>query len=377
MFLKKMFRSITSLNDKIKKNKSNSTFEDPTSTKNVQKNYIAIGKLAKNADIKAEEVLFLMQPKGLLDVSVLDSNNTNLKKAISHKTKKNAYTKTKEELEKLSKDTEIQDAKLKKAFGRIAGLFGRSLKFKEHKLTGLNSFPKLNDFCRTIIKSNWHIDLKNATTISEINDAKEKFSENICETIRNTELHQNKTYTFTNEWIDDISKNNNGLITPSHANGNLTGAKHSELISEAAAHINECIKEAQQKCQKLEKAIKNHDTNVKEFIKDIENSIPAELLSTTYTSEYQYLTFFVMIKNNLGRKSALFPYYKRLDGGKKLVEAVDKLEQNFNPKATKKGHNCEVIKEFRENLTDVKFTNENDCFVKGFNKFKAKYALKN
>lgn len=56
MFLKKMFRSITSLNDKIKQNKNGIIFEEPTIMKNVQKNYIAIGKLAKNADIKAEEV---------------------------------------------------------------------------------------------------------------------------------------------------------------------------------------------------------------------------------------------------------------------------------------------------------------------------------
>lgn len=382
MFLKKMFRSITSLNDKIIQNKSNNNTvlkkPDGDNVGIVKANYISIGKLAKNADIKAEEVLFLMQPKGLLDVSILDSNNKALKKAISHKTKKNAYTATQTELERLSKDTEIQDAKLKKAFGRIAGLFGRSLKFKEHKLTGLNSFPKLNDFCRTIIKSNWHIDLKNVTTISDINTKKQKFLEDIRKTIESTKLHQNQTYDFTQNWINDLPQNTTKLDKVKISDMEpIGGTKHNELISAAAKHINECIQRAQQKCQKLEEAIKTLDNNVNEFIKDIEEGISAESLSATYTTEQTYLYFWEIINNNLIRTSKLFPYYKRLDGGKKLVEAVDKFEQNFDLKITKKGHNCKVIEEFRENLTDVKFTDENDCFVKGFNKFKKKYALTN
>lgn len=377
--LKKMFKSINSLNAKISKFDTTNII-NPVKEDSIQKNYIAIGKLAKSAKIKAEEVLFLMQPKGLLDVSVLDSDNTNLKKAISHKTKKNAYTKTKEELKKLSNGTEFQDAKLKKAFGHIADLFERSLEFKKLKLTGLDSFPKLNDFCRTIMKSNWRISLKNVTTIEGISDAKRVFLTSILDTIKQTELYKSNKYEFVKGWL--------AILSPNKSTGNidfdnlkityadpLSGEKNNKLISAAAAHINKCIEKAQQKCQKLEEAIKNRDNNVENFINDIENGIPAESLPTTYASGYNYLIFLKMIKNHLGRKSKLFPYYKRLNGGKKLVEAVDKLEQNFEPKEGCDNRNA--IKEFRENLTDVNFTNKEDCFVKGFNKFKEKYALTN
>lgn len=314
-----------------------------------------------------------MQPKGLLDVSVLDRSNTNLKKAISHKTKKNAYTATQTELERLSKDTEIQDAKLKKAFGRIAGLFERSLKFKEHKLTGLNSFPKLNDFCRTIIKSNWHIDLKNATTISDINAKKQKFLEDICETIRNTELHKNGAYEFTRYWIDDISKSDKRLITLIHANNTLKGEKHSKLISEAAAHINKCIEKEQQKCQKLKKTIKSLDHNVNNFTKYIEEH---NVLNNPLSKNHDYDNFFEFIQENLGRKSELFPYYKRLSGGKDLVKAVDKLEQNFDK--NEEPDNRDVIEEFKKDLADVEFIgkNEDNDFIQEFNKIKQKFASK-
>ena len=380
-----MFRSITSLNNKIIQNNNGSVLEKPDNVEIVQTNYISIGKLAKNAKIKAEEVLFLMQPKGLLDVSVLDSRNTDLKKAISQKTKKNAYTKTKEELEELSNGTnstgtKFQDAKLKKAFGHIADLFERSLEFKKFKLTGLDSFPKLNDFCRTIMKSNWRISLKNVTTIEGISDAKRAFLTSILDTIKQTELYKSNKYKFVKGWL--------AILSPDESTVNiyfdnlkiiyadpLSGEKNNKLISAAAAHINKCIEKAQQKCQKLEEAIKNRDNNVENFINDIENGIPAESLPTTYASGYNYSIFLKMIKNHLGRKSKLFPYYKRLNGGKKLVEAVDKLEQNFEPKEGCDNRNA--IKEFRENLTDVNFTNKEDCFVKGFNKFKEKYALKN
>lgn len=375
MFLKKMFKSITSLNNKIKPN--NSALKDPTSTENVQTNYIVIGKLAKNAKIKAEEVLFLMQPKGLLDVSVLDNNNTNLKKAISHKTKKNAYTKTKEELEKLSNGTnstgtKFQDAKLKKAFGHIAGLFERSLKFKKLKLTGLDSFPKLNNFCRTIMKSNWHIDLKNATTIPDINDEKKKFLENICATIQSTELHQNQTYRFTNKWIEDLSKDTTKLDDVQISNMKpLGGTKHNKLISAAATHIHECIKKAQQKCQKLEETINNINRNVDKFIVETQKSEIVNIISKI--DSVTNGSFCSIVLKFLNRNSDLFPYYKRLSGGEKLVEAVDELEKNFKDENS---DNKNLAKEFRKHLNDVNFTDKHKYFVQKFNEFKEKFALK-